>query len=700
MLKPLTEYRFTAWIKTEDIIAEEGRGVAFILNGMECDTEYFTGTHDWRQIEYEFESGWDDSMEGRLAFGTGGRATGTVWLDHLALEVVSGGRPRPSVRADLEDLAEMPMEKYIYGQFIEHLGRCIYGGIWAEMLEDRKFYYSPADSMSPWVMTGDQTRIEMDRLSPYVGAHTPVIIPGKQAGGISQDQIGLREGVACQGRIILRSGQGMDQVVVKLYWDDDSYDSTVISGITPAYTAYDYTLTPGATTLAGRLEVTGSGEGSFAIGTLSLMPEDNVEGFRSDVLSLLRELNSPVYRWPGGNFVSGYDWKDGIGPVDKRPPRKNPAWRGVEHNDVGIHEFMKFCELLGTEPYIAVNAGLGGSEGAREQVEYVNGSADTPMGKLRTANGHPQPWKVRWWSVGNEMYGDWQLGFMPTGEFVRKHTEFVHAMKSADPSIEIVAVGNPGEWNEMMLGNAAGQMDYISEHFYRQDWHSGGLITHVRQIPDAIRNRAELHRQYRREIPGLAEKDIRICMDEWNYWYGPHVYGELGTRYFLRDALGIAAGIHEYSRQSDMIYMANYAQTVNVIGCIKTDDIHSCFATTGLVLKLYREHFGSIPVLLEESYRPLDVALALTPGQDTLCIGIVNPTKDSWKLPVRLGGASLEENGSSWTISGNDPMLYNEPGKEPVVWIEGPEQIRWRSGLDIQPLSIVLVRIPISNSGI
>ena len=123
------------------------------------------------------------------------------------------------------------------------------------------------------------------------------------------------------------------------------------------------------------------GRESFRVGTVSLMPADNVEGLRADVLALLKELNSPVYRWPGGNFVSGYDWKDGLGDPDRRPPRKNPAWQGVEHNDVGIHEFMRFCELVGTDPYITVNSGQGNETLAADEVEYVNGPADSAMGR-------------------------------------------------------------------------------------------------------------------------------------------------------------------------------------------------------------------------------------------------------------------------------------------------------------------------------
>ena len=136
------------------------------------------------------------------------------------------------------------------------------------------------------------------------------------------------------------------------------------------------------------------------------MPKDNIDGMRADTIKLLKELNAPVYRWPGGNFVSGYNWRDGIDPDrDKRPPRKNPAWTGVEHNDFGIHEYIAFCRLINTEPMISVNTGLGKVEEAAKEVEYANGSADTEMGKLRAKNGSKEPFNVQFWCVGNEMYG-------------------------------------------------------------------------------------------------------------------------------------------------------------------------------------------------------------------------------------------------------------------------------------------------------
>ncbi len=218
------------------------------------------------------------------------------------------------------------------------------------------------------------------------------------------------------------------------------------------------------------------------------------------------------------------------------------------------------------------------------------------MGAQRALNGSQAPFKVRWWSVGNEMYGDWQLGHMPLADYVKKHAVFAEAMRAKDPGIELVAVGDVGAWDEAMLAGNAAHMSLISEHFYVQE--RPGLAEHVAQVPRRIKRIADAHRRYRETIPALAGKNIRIALDEWNYWYGPHLYGELGTRYFLKDALGIAAGIHEYSRQSDIIFMANYAQTVNVIGAIKTTKTAAAFDTTGLVLKLYRAHFGQVPVTI------------------------------------------------------------------------------------------------------
>jgi alpha-N-arabinofuranosidase len=213
-------------------------------------------------------------------------------------------------------------------------------------------------------------------------------------------------------------------------------------------------------------------------------------------------------------------------------------------------------------------------------------------------------------------------------------------------------------------------MDLISEHFYRGEKES--VIEHVWQTVDATRSKVKAHHSYREKIESLKGKDIRIALDEWNYWHRPYVYeyGELGCRYTLKDALGIGTGLHEMIRSSDMIFMANYAQTVNVIGCIKTTKTEAAFATTGLALKLYRNHFGTIPVEVTGNVKPLDVVAAWTADRKALTIAIVNPTMHQYELDTHLKGTNFPGTRHKWVIAGSDPMAYNEPGKAAKVVIE------------------------------
>ena len=573
---------------------------------------------------------------------------------------------RPTVKVDAASPAE-PLSKYVYGQFIEHLGRCIYGGIWAEMLEDRKFFYSVGSRRSPWETIGSTTGVVMDDQDPFVGEHTPLI---KTVGGMRQRHLGLVEGKAYSGYLWVKptTHEGAN-IEAALVWGDDAQqrDVNYFTINTGDYLQIPLAFTAGADTDEAMLEIR-VGRGQVHLGTLSLMPADNVHGMRADTLALLKQLNAPVYRWPGGNFVSGYNWRDGVGPRDKRPPRRNPAWRGIEHNDFGLDEFLTFCREIDTEPMIAVNSGFGDDYSAAQEVEYANGSTDTLMGQWRTANGHPEPYDVTWWCVGNEMFGTWQLGYMALNQYVLKHNLFAKAMRAVDPDIKLIGVGAIGNWSRGMLTHCADNMDLLSEHFYRQEREV--VDEHVRQIPEAIRQIADAHREYRRTIDALEGQDIRIALDEWNYWYGEHVYGELGTRYFLKDALGIAAGIHEMARNSDLYFMANYAQTVNVIGAIKTTKTAAAFATTGLVLKLYREHFGQTPVAVGGQLYGLDVAAAWTADKSAVTVAIVNPNQAAYEVNLMIAGAELEGTGQCWTITNDDPMAYNEPGVEPKVVIE------------------------------
>jgi alpha-N-arabinofuranosidase len=328
---------------------------------------------------------------------------------------------------------------------------------------------------------------------------------------------------------------------------------------------------------------------------------------------------------------------------------------------------------------------------------YVNGSVNTPMGKWRAQNGNPVPYDIKFWCVGNEMFGDWQLGYMSLEHYTLKHNRFAKKMWKADSSIKLVGVGDRGKWSKRMLEECANYMDMISEHWYvgfeYRNSKIPGVPEHVKKTVRVTREKAEFHRKMRQELDSLKDKDIRIALDEWNYWYGPHVYGELGVRYHMQDALGIAAGLHEMIRNSDLFYMANYAQTVNVIGCIKTTKTEVGFATTAMPLMLYRKHFGRIPVKVSDVPEPLDIVAAWTKDRDALTIAIVNPTLAEHEVMINLKNAELTGRGKKWVIEHDDPMAYNEPGKELKVVIQDSPVSGVSDSLTVGALSVTLYKL-------
>jgi len=237
----------------------------------------------------------------------------------------------------------------------------------------------------------------MDKKSPYVGEWSPLVrLEAGMPHGISQSRIVLVRGRTYTGRVILAGTPG-SKVNVSLVWGPNAEDrqTITIDRLTTAYARFPLKFTPRSDSNEGRFEIAGTGQGSFHIGAASLMPADNVSGFKAASIRCLKEQGISIARWPGGNFVSAYDWRDGIGDHDKRPPRREVAWNGTESNDMGIDDFMTFCRLIGAEPYIAVNSGLGDDHSAAEEVEYVNGSATSRLGRLRAANGHPAPYGVK-----------------------------------------------------------------------------------------------------------------------------------------------------------------------------------------------------------------------------------------------------------------------------------------------------------------
>jgi alpha-N-arabinofuranosidase len=721
-VEPNSVYRLTGWIKTEDVEPTTGRGVVLNVHGIGGGTPPLTGTNDWTRVELLVRPGEAREIQVNGTFGAWGLATGRAWFDDITLQRVdlSGFKTAVTIDASKEGHEINP---FIYGQFIEHLGRCIYGGIWAEMLEDRKFYfpitkdYDPYRSLrrsdfpvvgaSPWEILGEDGGVTMEAEEPFVGEHTPRVQAGS---GIRQNDLGLVAGKEYIGYIWLRAPEGVANVTIALAWGEDQADRQSITVATEGneYAKFPIQFTAGSDTTEGQLTI-GVADAPCLVGTVSLMPADNVRGLRADTLALLKQLNATMYRWPGGNFVSGYNWRDGIGPRDRRPPRKNPAWTGVEHNDMGIDEFIDFCREVGAEPMIAVNTGFGDDYSAAQEVEYANASPDTVGGSWRAQNGNSEPYGVKYWCVGNEMWGNWQLGYMSLEHYTQKHNLAAKAMLKVDPQLVLVGSGDLGtrasfgggrdrrdvNWSQGMLERCADSMDFISEHFYsgqRMD----DIPSHVAQVVDSIRSKATGHRRMQGQIEGLGGRTIPIAMDEWNYWFQPYEYGELGCVYQLRDALGIAAGLHEYFRNSDIMQMAHYAQTVNVIGCIKTTKTAAFFESTALPLLLYRREFGTTPLAVTGNHDVLaiDVAAAKTEDGRAITIGIVNPQAEAQTVALEIDGVDLAETATVWRIAGDDPESHNTADEQRIA-IKQEDGVVFNGAVQVPAYSVNLYRVAI-----
>ena len=672
-----------------------------------------------------------------------------------------------------------PVSKYIYGMFIEHIGTLIYRSLWSEMLDDRKFYnpISSQDTEPPartlnrpprmtlrkWRPVGPDEAVVMDKHQAFVGDQSPRIeLASATPRGIRQAGLALVKGKHYTGRIYLRGTPG-SKVNVALIWGKGANDRQTVpfATLTDAYRKLPLSFTAKADTDDGALEITGTGTGNFHIGTVSLMPADNVQGFRPDTIALLRQLHSGFWRLPGGNFLSGWSWYDSVGDIDKRPPMFDYAWNAMQTNDVGMDEFMTLCKLIGVEPYITVNAGFGDAHSAAEEVEYINGSVKTRLGAMRARNGHPEPYHVKFWNIGNEPWGTFQLGHTDLKYYVLKHNEFAKSMRKADPSITLIAsglmledmnlegetrakhVGNlqplfgtDEDWTGGLLAHCWGNFDGIAEHWYAQggrhfdlerakslppDAPTDNAYVKVDQTPlewaryaaNVVHRKAEEWQGYQQRFPAMLDKKIFLSLDEYAYFGGG-----FGQGVNLKLALAYGMLFNEMLRHTDFLTMSAHTMGVSTLDYNRTAAV---FNTTGLLFKLYGEHFfGSIPVALSGNSPqpapkypiggdqpktnsgsptyPLDMFAALTPDRKYLTLAVVNATESVQPLALKVIGARLEGKSTQWQMTGKDLEASNRVGQKPQVEVREIETDSVPQTLSVAPASVSIYRLSLAGA--
>jgi alpha-N-arabinofuranosidase len=380
-------------------------------------------------------------------------------------------------------------------------------------------------------------------------------------------------------------------------------------------------------------------------------PLSDARGFRRDVLDAVRRLRIPILRWPGGNFVSGYHWLDGVGPRDRRPRRSELAWYAEESNRFGTDEFIAYCRAIEAEPFICVNMGSGTMDEAQAWVEYCNGTGNTSWANLRRAHGHPDPHRVRYWGLGNEMYGSWQIGNLSARDYVVKARAFATLMKRTDPTIQLVNCGQNGwgEWDEIVLGGLADLVDFHSVHLYTGTAEHYATVFQSHQAERAIRICSALIERVR-HAQRLAHP-IHIAFDEWNVWYRTRSHqdrvGGLEERYNLSDALAVATYLHGFIRHCRTVRIANFAQLVNAIAPIVTSPQGLFLQTIYHPLRLYAEH--TLEVALD--VHVTGEAYALTPAEERESAGRVHHIADLGPFPFLDAAATCDAPGRAVVLS-------------------------------------------------
>lgn len=336
-------------------------------------------------------------------------------------------------------------------------------------------------------------------------------------------------------------------------------------------------------------------------------PLSDEHGYRKDVLEKVRSLKPPLLRWPGGNFVSGYHWTDGVGPVEQRPRRMELAWHDEESNRFGTDEFIQYCRLIGAEPYLCANMGTGTLDEAQAWVEYCNGTGNTYWANLRRKNGHEEPYGVKYWGLGNELYGNWQIGALNAEDYTKRAIEFAKVMKWTDPTIQLVSCGKNGwnDWDRVVLEGLARYIDFHSIHIYTgsSDYYSNVLAPH--QAERAIDICQALIEQVR--YTQRIEHPISIAYDEWNVWFRTQndIHPGLEEIYTLADALAVATYLNGFIRHCRSVGIANYAQLVNVIAPIFTSKQGMFLQTIYYPLYLYREYMLEVALDVYADSEPL-----------------------------------------------------------------------------------------------
>jgi alpha-N-arabinofuranosidase len=529
---------------------------------------------------------------------------------HLVIAQSKTARASVSIKAATPTGDISPM---LYGQFIEFMFEGVKFGLHAELLRNRSFEEHP----SGIGLSRYWERYPDDRNDDYAlnfnwddSVHYPER-PGPEPGtvqhslrvdagdgairrhGLFQSRVPIRAGVEYEGYLWLKTTDYKGGVSVALEADVENgtpYSETLLELVSGEWRKYAFRLRPRSSDPLARFAIIFGGRGRVWVDQVSLLPGDAVKGVRRDVLDRVKALKPAFIRWPGGNVAQDYRWLWGAGPRDERPTWTNLSWKNeLESGDFGTEEFIAFSRNVGAEPSLTVNVdGRGASaEEAAGWVEYCNGAATTKYGGLRTAHGHPQPFNVKLWEIGNEIWGNWVRGHSDADTYARNFNRYVTDMRRIDPTIRVIAVGdNDMNWNRAILRNAGPNIDYLAIHHYYGRHEMAGDLRNLMARPLFYEHFYQQLAQLLREV--TPQREIKLAINEWGLDL------PVEQQYSMLSALYGARLMNVFERTKGLVAMSAVSDLVNGWpgGIIQSGRNQLFVSPVYLVNQLYSESLG------------------------------------------------------------------------------------------------------------
>lgn len=581
----------------------------------------------------------------------------------------------------------------LYGQFDEFMFEGVKGGLHAEIIRNRSFE-EPANAIG---LSRYWERYPDDRNDDYglsfrwddsvfypapknfdseSTAHSLRVDVGGgvvEPHGIYQSRIPVRQSLEYRGYLWLKAAAFQGAVTVALEADmtgGQRYAAAEINGVAGDWKKYEFKLTPAKSDPLARLAICVSGRGRLWLDQVSLLPADAVGGVRADVFEKIKALRPAFVRWPGGNVAQDYHWAWGVGPRDERTTWVNLSWKNEpEPSDFGTDEFIQFCRNVGAEPSVTVNVeGRGATaEEAAAWVEYCNGPPTSRHGAMRARNGHAEPYAVKYWEVGNEIWGDWVRGHSDAETYARNYNRYCAAMRAVDPAIKFIAVGdNDMRWNRTVLKVAGANIDYLAIHHYYGR-------SEMKGDPLNLMARPLYYERFYKQVGELIRettggRKIKLSINEWGL--------DLPERrqYSMESALYAARLMNVFERSGELVAMSAVSDMVNGWpGGIIQASRHAVFVSPiYLVNQLYNERLGAERLAariespafassLEGNSVPyLDAVVSRSADGRKIYIKAVNTDRAKpLTTAISLRGAEVESSAEVATVAAESPEAFN-----------------------------------------